>query len=415
MKILYLAHRIPYPPNKGDKIRSFNEIKHLSKNHEIYLCCLADNPKDIKYTNELKKYCKTVSVVKINPKLSKLKSALYIFSNQPLTVPYFYSRSLQKTINRLLSAIAFDCIFCFSSPMAEYVFKSKTYKNNPDSRSTRLIMDFVDVDSDKWIQYSMNERWPLGLVYKLEGKRLADYEKQIANSFDHSIFVSNNEAAVFKSFCLQSNNIAAIPNGVDVEYFSPEVPVGSLFIDQESNKINPDKKSSILLFTGAMDYNANVDGVMWFCEKIFPAIRSRFHDVLFYIAGSNPDQKVLNLKNIEGVHVTGFVDDIRPYYKTADICVVPLRMARGIQNKVLEAMAMGRPVVATSRAIQGIKPDNGKQVIVADSPDGFAFNVVNLLKEKKKREEIGKNNLTWVKKNYRWPTHMNRLEQLIIS
>ena len=299
--------------------------------------------------------------------------------------------------------------------MAEYVFKSKTYKNNPDSRSTRLIMDFVDVDSDKWIQYSMNERWPLGLVYKLEGKRLADYEKQIANSFDHSIFVSNNEAAVFKSFCLQSNNIAAIPNGVDVEYFSPEVPVGSLFIDQESNKINPDKKSSILLFTGAMDYNANVDGVMWFCEKIFPAIRSRFHDVLFYIAGSNPDQKVLNLKNIEGVHVTGFVDDIRPYYKTADICVVPLRMARGIQNKVLEAMAMGRPVVATSRAIQGIKPDNGKQVIVADSPDGFAFNVVNLLKEKKKREEIGKNNLTWVKKNYRWPTHMNRLEQLIIS
>lgn len=410
MKILYIAHRIPYPPNKGDKIRSFNEIKHLSMNHEIHLCCLADDPEDLQYQNALKTYCKTVNVVPINPKLAKLKSAMYLFSNKPLSIPYFYSQKLQKAIDRLLATTVFDCIFCFSSQMAEYVFKSKGRQTNGQAR---LFMDFVDVDSDKWIQYSRYEKWPMSRVHRLEGRRLSGYERKIAGRFDHSIFVSRKEVDIFKSFCPQIKNVAAVPNGVDYKYFSPSFLSPALSGTVNNGLLSTDKECPILLFTGAMDYYANVDGVIWFCREIFPRIQAGFPEVKFYIVGSNPHPQIWSLQESDGIRVTGFVEDIRPYYLAADVCVIPLRLARGVQNKVLEAMAMERPVMATSMAIQGIEAVTDKQLLISDSPEEFASKVMDLLKNEKKRRDLGRNSRKWVKSNYQWSSNMKMLEEIL--
>lgn len=411
MKILYLAHRIPYPPNKGDKIRSFNEIKHLSQNHEVYLCCLTDNAGDLEHSDTLNSYCKTVHIVPINPKVAKLKSVLYFFSHKALSLPYFYSQKLQKMVDSLLATVAFDCIVCFSSPMAEYIFRSQRHATRNPQLATR-IMDFVDVDSDKWIQYAKYEQWPLSWVYRAEGKRLAEYEKKIVEQFDHSIFVSQNEVAIFNSYCPQAKNITIIPNGVDYEYFAPSYSSSGT---PDHGLSTPDGTFPMLLFTGAMNYYPNVDGVIWFCRQIFPEIRARFPGVTFFIVGSNPHRKVWKLQKDNGIRVTGFVQDIRPYYQAATVCVVPLRLARGVQNKVLEAMAMGKPVVTTSRATQGINVPPDQHLFVSDNARDFAAKVINLLQNERKRAELGQRNREWVKHNYQWSTHMNTLDQLISS
>ncbi len=223
MNILFLCHRIPYPPNKGDKIRSFNEVKYLSKKHKIYLAFLIDNEKDLPYVNELKKYCETIDYDFISPGWQKIKSLPYLLSRKPLTVSYFYSKKLQKAVDYRLLTIKFDAIFAFSSPMAEYVLKSKVFRSRFDRgeriNDPMLIIDFVDVDSDKWRMYAEYSQFPKTLIYKNEWKSLMAYEKKIGKAFDISIFVSDAEVKLFKSFAPDVNAIS-IPNGVDLSYFS---------------------------------------------------------------------------------------------------------------------------------------------------------------------------------------------------
>ena len=466
MKILYLAHRIPYPPNKGDKIRSFNELKYLSTNHEIHLACLADDPRDLKYEGELTKYCKTVRIVPINPQLAKLKSIFYLLTRQPLTIPYFYSRKLQQTIDHLLSANDYDAIFCFSSPMAEYVFKSRllvssclklekslvkglpvTINQQPASRnqkpSTRnhqpkLIMDFVDVDSDKWTQYSRYAGFPKSWIYALEGRRLASYERGIAEAFDHSIFVTQAEVEVFKKLNPHIQSVIAISNGVDLDYFSPSYlyqgstidqgPAtkerGSLAIEREPSTINHGLSTMdhrptsidhrpVLVFTGAMDYYANIDGVVWFTKEVLPLIKKEIPDVKFYIVGSNPTKEVIELSGKNGVTVTGYVPDTREYLRRATVAVVPLRIARGLQNKILEAMAMGLPVVATPQAFEGIEAEPFRDLILEESAEGFARQALELIGGADLRKRLGASGRRAVEENYRWGWNLARLDEIL--
>ena len=232
MKILYLSHRIPYPPNKGDKIRSFNEIKFLSQDHEIHLACTADDPADVKYEMELGRYCKKTAVEPIQKSICKAKTALHIFSGAPLSVGYFYSRKLQKTIDHWLSMHAYDAVLCFSSPMAEYLFRSPLIppshipKQNSkfEIRNSKLVMDFCDVDSDKWLQYARQSPFPLNMIYGLEHRRLSAYETKITRCFDHSVFVSRQEADLFLQKHPQAKNVSVITNGVDDEYFAARPP-----------------------------------------------------------------------------------------------------------------------------------------------------------------------------------------------
>jgi len=408
MKILYIAHRIPYPPNKGDKIRTFNEIKHLSASHEIHLACLADNPDDMQYETNLGKYCKKVRVIPLNTKLAKIKSLFALFGKAPLTVSYFYSRLLQKIINNWVSTTQYDAVLCFSSPMAEYLFKLPALNpsvNNPDHPV--LIMDFCDIDSEKWGQYAKRSRFPLNIVYKIEKKRLFQYEKHINNIFHHSIVVSQREKDLFLELYPSAKNITAVPNGVDHEYFSPSAG----FTRFKSKKENHDP---IIVFTGAMDYYANIEGVTWFCHEILPGIKKEFPKTQFYIVGSNPSSKVKDLENIKGVIVTGFVDDIRPYYQFADVCVVPLRIAAGIQNKVLEAMSMNKPVVTTTKALEGIHAVINEHIRIEDKSQNFSKTVSMLLKNSEKRKSLGLNAGKFVKQNFSWKVNMKILESQLL-
>ncbi len=409
MKILYLAHRIPYPPNKGDKIRSFHEIKYLSKNHKIHLCCLADNPKDLQYKKTLRNFCDSVYIVSIYPKIAKLKSIPYLLSNTPLSVPYFYSRKLQKMINHLLKTTPFDRILCFSSPMAEYIFRSKI----PTNLIPPLIMDFCDVDSHKWAQYARASTFPLSFIYKLEGYRLADYEKRIGEQFDYSVVVSKKEADIFQNQNPHIPQLTVIGNGVDYEYFNPDnsYPLPSKL----SNLPDSEYKYSrpVLLFTGAMDYHANIDAVLWFCKKIFPQIKKNIPEVRFYIVGSNPHKDIRNLQNGNNIIVTGFVEDIRPYYQKADICVTPLRLGQGVQNKVLEAMAMGKAIVTTAKATEGIKVMSGKHLYIADDPATISHTILMLLKDKTARKRLGTKARRYIKAHCNWLNTMQKFEEII--
>ena len=410
MKILYLSHRIPFPPNKGDKIRSFNEVKYLSNDHEIHLGCIADDPTDLKYEIDLKRYCQKLAVEPVNKIFAKGKSALHIFSNTALSIGYFYSSHLQRIIDNWLSAYVYDAVICFSSPMAEYLFRStylkERFKSDPLPRTShplpRLIMDFCDLDSDKWLQYARKSYFPLNIIYGIENNRLLKYEKIINQRFDHSVFVSWQESDLFFQRYPQAKNVSAIPNGVDHEYFKPQTP------NPEPRIPNP-----VLLFTGAMDYHANAEGVAWFCKDVYPIIKRDLDKTEFYIVGSNPIPKVKALADNNGIRVTGYVEDIRPFYQKADVCVVPLRLARGIQNKILEAMAVGKAVVATSMAAEGIAANPGEHLLIENTPNGFAHAITFLIKNRETASKIGSNARKFVVEKHNWSKNMKKFEDLL--
>jgi sugar transferase (PEP-CTERM/EpsH1 system associated) len=419
MKLLYLAHRIPYPPNKGDKIRSFNEIKYLSQNHEIDLACLADDPRDLKYEEDLRKYCRTTNVVLINPKLARVKSTFCILSKKPLSVPYFYSKRLQKAINHLQSTNNYDAILCFSSPMAEYIFRSFADRPSTIKPLPKLIMDFVDVDSEKWKQYSQRIHWPLSWVYQLESKRLAEFERKVAVAFDHSIFVTHGEERIFKSKNPHIQNISVITNGVDLDYFSPAFEQATdvfarhstLGSHPQSSNLQP--SSPIIVFTGAMDYYANIDGVIWFSKEIFPLIKRKIPGVQFYIVGSKPAKEILSLSKNNGIRVTGYVPDTREYFQRATLAVVPLRIAQGIQNKILEPMAMGIPVVATPIAFEGIVAEENRDLVIEGDAERFANAVVALFKDVSLRMSLGRNARRAVENNHDWTRNLSKLDDVL--
>ncbi|MHC4271739.1 MAG: TIGR03087 family PEP-CTERM/XrtA system glycosyltransferase [Planctomycetota bacterium] len=406
MKILYLAHRIPYPPNKGDKIRSFHEIKFLSQRHKIDLICLADNPEDLLFKKDLEKYCNKVFVQPFRTQLAKIKGIISLLSGKSVSVGYFYHKRVQDIFNQWIVGNEYDVIICFSSTMAEYIFKSEAFQlSSLQAPRLLLVLDFCDLDSDKWLQYSYYSKFPFNLIYRMEFNRLLEYEKRINHLFDYSIFVSDSEADLFHELFPEAKNVEVISNGVDNEYFSPK----TFSLEPSALSLQP----PVLLFTGAMDYHANIDGVTWFHDKVLPMIKKEYPQVQFFIVGSNPASKVRNLSTNNGVKVTGFVEDIRPFYNSADISIIPLRLGRGIQNKALEAMAMEKPVVATSKAVEGIKAVTENHLLVADSPTEFAAKICSLLKDKSQRKLLGKNARKFVEKNYNWDKNLQKLEKIL--
>jgi len=394
-KILYLCHRIPFPPNKGDKIRSFNEIRYLSKNNTIDLITLADDPNDLNFESDLKKYCRKIKVLSLKKMSAKIKGLITLLSGQSITQGYFYSKSFQDIFDNWVSRENYDICFCFSSPMAEYLFRSRIPINKI---ANKLIMDLCDLDSDKWAQYAQKTSFPLSFLYQKEAKRLLLFEKKINQVFDKTIFISENEAFLFFQYYPEAKNIQIVSNGVDYQYFNDKA------LNLQSSYTSP-----LLVFAGAMDYYANIDGVIWFVEKILPGIRKVFPEVKFCIAGSNPDPRVKALSKDSGIVVTGFVEDIREYYKAADICVIPLRIARGVQNKVLEALSMKKPVVTTSKAVQGIKAEHNNVLIVADEPEIFVESTVALLNNKSRAQQLSYSARKFIQSHYDWDKNLSKL------
>jgi polysaccharide biosynthesis protein PslH len=402
MNILFLSHRIPFPPNKGDKIRSYNELRHLSEKHSIYLGTTLDDTCEQAYVTDLNKYCKDICAVQYNRKMKLLKAA---FSRKPFSISHFYDNTLQRFVDDVLETKRIDAVLCFCSSMAEYVYNTPRYKKN-GLKGVKLIMDFVDLDSDKWLQYAKYARCPRNWIFALEHKRLFKYEMKINQDFDHSIFVSEREVKVFRRLYPEARNVEVVPNGVDHEKFTPALSsIASRFQEENGNPR--------LIFTGFMDYFANEDGVRWFCEKILPRIRAEIPKTELYIVGNRPTNMVWTLSEIDGVTVTGYVDDIRLYYWMADVCVIPLRIARGLQNKVLEAMATGNAVVATSNASDGIICHGNEDIVIADDEAAFAKAVIDLIKDSDKRRKIGRKAAENIRRYYSWNINLQGFDKLL--
>lgn len=393
--ILYLVHRIPYPPNKGDKIRSYNILKYLASRYRVHLAAFIDDPDDFRHIATLQDICESTCFVKMNAFESKLHSLKGLFNNQPLTIPYYSNKKIQVWVNNVINEKNIKRIFVFSSAMAQYVAGESL-------SHIRRVIDFVDIDSDKWRQYSASHNWPLSWVYKRESELLLAYERKMSLDFDKSIFVSKEEADLYKKLVPDvSERVTQISNGVDTDYFTPEHDYSNPYTNNEN----------VIVFTGAMDYWANIDAVIWFADKVLPIIQESIEGVKFYIVGSKPNEKVRELGKNPGINVTGAVYDIRPYIKHAKIAVAPMRIARGIQNKVLEAMAMAIPVVATSAAMDGITSSVGAAKYVTDDPALMARYVIELLGVG--NDKIGRLGRQSVLEYYNWDNNLARIHSLL--
>ena len=398
MRLLFLAHRIPYPPNKGDKIRSFHMLDYLAQHHEVHLGCLVDDRADMAYLPEIRKRVRSLMLEQIRPRMRKVRALRALLVARPITVDYFHSLALQSKVDVLLDQGAVDAVVCSSSPMAEYVFGSR-HANGSLAKAVWL-MDLIDVDSRKWEQYAVQGSAWMAPIYRFEARHLADYERRIAASFDRVMVVSEHEKAMFPGHGLV-DNIVAVSNGVDLEFFWPDACA-----------VETPQRPTVV-FTGMMNYWPNVDAVTWFLDDVLPRVRASVPDVEFLIVGARPTLEVARLGKCVGVTVTGFVEDVRVYLARAHVCVAPLRVARGIQNKVLEAMAMGKAVVCTPQAFEGIRAVASEEIIVADDAEGFAAAVVGLLKDQGRAREVGRRARARVESDYAWEANLRVLDGLL--
>ncbi|MCP4266167.1 MAG: TIGR03087 family PEP-CTERM/XrtA system glycosyltransferase [Candidatus Brocadiaceae bacterium] len=392
--LLFLCHRIPFPPNKGDKIRSFHLLEYLSSKYAVYLGCFIDNMDDEKYIIELDNYCEESFTININPTSAKIMSLMGLFHGEPLTLPYYKNSRMQEWVDNLINTTNPSNILVFSSAMAQYIrFNENTDKN--------VVVDFVDVDSDKWKQYSVDKIFPLNWLYKREATKLLKYEKYIANRADYSFFVSSCEANYFTKLIdnTDKNKIDYFNNGVNIDHFnlSSEYPIP--FEQDEKN----------IVFTGAMDYWPNIDAACWFVEDIYPLLKSKIDNIHFYIVGSSPVEKIIELGKINDITVTGTVEDIRPYIYHADVIVAPMRIARGVQNKVLEGMSMAKTVITTSKGLEGIDAEIDIDVFVTDDSEAFADKIFDVL-DNMTSINLGKSARSNIENNYLWSTTLKRLE-----
>lgn len=390
LDLLFLAHRIPYPPNKGDKIRAWHLLEYLSQRYRVHLGAFIDDPDDWRHAETLRNVCASSYMAGIDQRWAKLRALTGLATGEPLTLPFYRHAGMQRWVDdRFTSGV--DRVLTYSSAMARFVVHRS---------GTRRIMDFVDIDSDKWRQYAPSKPWPLSWLYRRESIRLLAWERQIAAEFDASLFVSAAEAADFRKLAPESaDKISHYHNGVDAEYFSPE-----------RDYPNPYPDSVVpIVFTGAMDYWPNIEAVLWFAEEVLPELRDRRANCLFAIVGGKPTAEVRRLADQPGILVTGRVADVRPYLAHAHVVVAPLRIARGIQNKVLEGMAMAKPVVATPQAMEGIDALQGQEFQVAGNAAAMTAAILLALRS----PGMGAAARSRVLSDYNWKNNLVRVDQLL--
>ncbi|CDH46807.1 TIGR03087 family PEP-CTERM/XrtA system glycosyltransferase [Candidatus Contendibacter odensensis] len=396
--LLFLVHRIPFPPNKGDKVRSFNLLRYLSQHYRIWLGAFVDDPDDWRHLDAVRRFCAEVHCVALDPRWAKLCSLRGLATGEPLTLPYYRHAGLQSWVDRVVAEQKIERALLFSSAMAQYL-------RGPRYPRVRRVMDFVDVDSAKWAQYADGKPWPLSWVYRREGRVLLAYERTVAMEFAASVFVTDQEAALFRRLAPEvlPARVTAIANGVDMDYFNPDRDYPNPYPADEQ----------VLVFTGAMDYWANVDAVGWFARSVFPEILRIVPDSRFYIVGARPTAEVQHLAALPGVRVTGTVPDVRPWLAHAHLAVAPLRIARGVQNKVLEAMAMAQPILATPAAMEGIVPCPELPESVTNDPATLTQRVLALLADPAQREQRGRAGRNWVLRHYHWDHNLSRILPLL--
>lgn len=394
-EFVFLAHRVPNPPDRGDKIRSHNLLKTLCRLGEVHLVCFADDAADLAHAEALRPMLASLYVEQ--RRVSKpAAAARAMLSGRPMLLALFDSAAMRAHAASLIAARPIDALLAFSVQMAQFV--------PADLGGARFVMDFVDVDSAKFAAYAEEARGPMRMIYAREARLLAAFEAETAARAERCLLVSAAEAALFlQRLGGAPGRVATLGNGVDTAFFDPD----------ESRAMIAGRGGPLIVFTGQMDYRPNIEAVSAFALETLPLIRESRADTHFAIVGRNPPSHVARLAENPGVEVTGAVPDIRAWLAAADVVVAPLRTARGIQNKVLEAMAMARPVVASPAAFEGIDAVPGRDLIVAEGPRAEADAVLALLDDRIASSALGEAARARVIARYGWDAALAPLAEIL--
>jgi sugar transferase (PEP-CTERM/EpsH1 system associated) len=388
MKVLFVCHRFPYPPSRGGKIRPFHVIRHLSGRHEVTVASLARSAEELEAGAGLTQHCTRVIAETVSAPAALARMVARLPTRVPSSMGYFYSPALARRIRREAAATRFDLIFAHCAFVAPYV---------SDVPAPTKILDFGDMDSQKWLAYAGARALPLAAGYYVDGVKLRRAEAQLARRFDLCTCTTRAEFAVLEGYGV-GVRLGWFPNGVDAEYFRPAgVPY------------RPDS----ICFVGRMDYYPNQQCVLAFCRDVLPLVRMRRPGATFAIVGAAPPRAVRNLGRLPGVTVTGSVDDVRPHLWAAAVSVAPLTIARGTQNKILEAMAMGLPTVASVEAAKGVDAEPGRHLLTASTPREYAEAVVRVLEDACERRRLSEAARARALSHHSWNHSMRVLDGLI--
>lgn len=388
MKILYLCHRFPFPPNRGGKIRPFNMIRHLSRQHEVTVASMARSAREAREGEGLASHCAHYEMGRVHDSIQALRMVARLPTPTPSSMGYFCSPQLARRVRDLLATQRFDLIFVHASSVAQYV---------EHVRSIPKILDFGDMDSQKWLEYARHRPFPLSLGYRLEGIKLERAERRLAARFDLCTATTRAEWQTLESY---RTAIASdwFPNGVDSAYFAPT-----------DERYDPDT----MVFVGRMDYYPNQQCMFEFCATTLPLLQAKRRQLKLLIVGANPSRAVRRLGAIRGVTVTGSVPDVRPHLRRAALMIAPLNIARGTQNKILEAMAMGVPVVTSRIAAGGVDASAPEHFLAASTPEEYSTAVLRILEDPGERQRLATAGRARMLSHHAWPKSMQRLDEII--
>jgi sugar transferase (PEP-CTERM/EpsH1 system associated) len=376
--LLYLVHRVPFPPDKGDRIRTFQFLRYLSKRCDVHLACLADEPVAPETIAELRRYCRRVAIVDIQGPRRWLRAGMSLALGGTASEAAFRSGQLRDTVRQWARETRFGAVLASASSMASYL-------RVPELADVPAIVDLIDVDSQKWYDYAASKRGPKAWLYALEGRRLRRLERGLARSTKSLVLISAAEAAIFRRFC-NDGRVEVVGNGVDLDYFKPQ----------------PGSTEQGCVFLGALDYWPNVEGLCWFCQEVWPEVHRRRPQTTLSIVGRRPTAAVARLAELPGVKLVGQVPDVRPYVHAAAVSVVPLRIARGVQNKVLESLAMGKATLVSPQALEGLTAQRGAHLRAASTPDEWITQLTQLLDDEASRRQLGAAGRRHVEQRHHW-------------
>jgi sugar transferase (PEP-CTERM/EpsH1 system associated) len=409
--LLFLCHRFPYPPDRGEKIRIWHVLRHLARTHRIFLGCLVDDPRDWPHRPQVAALCAETGCFAIDKRRQKLLALARIRPGRPLMLDYYHHAGLHRWVAEVAARERIDAVYVFSTAMMPYAWPVA---------APRRVLDMVDVDSEKWTEYARTASFPMRLVWAREGRTLLAYERLAARNCDRTLLVTEAESRRFTELAPESwERIGWLENGVDLAGFSPLDPAGQPYPDpypasEDRTGGGPTGGGPWLALVGNMDYWPNADAADWFARAVLPLLRAgtaSSHMPRLAIVGANPGPAVLALGALPGVLVTGRVSAVQPYLAHAAAVVAPLRIARGVQNKVLEGMAMGRPVIASPQAFEGIRAEPGRDLLVADGAAAMAQAVAEVLEGR--HPGLGAAARALVEARYAWDVQLAPLAAML--
>ena len=395
--VMYLVHRMPYPPNKGDKVRSFHMLEQLLQNHRVFLGTFLDDPADEEHVPGLASMCAELHLERLKRPWSTLRALRGVVQNKPLSVSHYASSSMRQWVRTTLTQHHMDACVVVSSPMAAYLM--------PDPQLTRnLILDLVDVDSQKWRRISAAKRWPMSWVLRREAGLLLGHERKAVMAARQSFLVTERETQLFESVAPECRGrVQTMGNGVDSAFFAVSHACASPFPSGEQ----------AVVFVGTMDYWPNIDAIQWFASEVLPALRKTCPAAVLHVVGRNPAPEVLALAS-PAVRITGTVPDVRPFLQYASAVVAPMRVSPGLPNKLLEALAMQQPVVTTPGCALAIDSYERAGVLVADGTDAWVDQVRRLLTQPERKLVLGGLARQHVLSHFRWADRLAPLRRSLL-